>query len=83
MNVAPLLNITPASLSTPRANPDRQTKLRGVDPATSNKEYSDEVREFLKAADKYRSENGRPFVSLSEAFDILKELGYHKLGISS
>jgi hypothetical protein len=62
----------------------KTTKLRGVDPATTAKDYSKDMVEFLQAADAYRTKHGRNFVSLSEAFHIMtQDLGYQKWGVSA
>ena len=45
---------------------------------TSPSELSPEVLEFLRAIDRYKRENRRPFPSWSEIFEIVKSLGYRK-----
>ena len=39
---------------------------------------SPEVVEFIQAVDEYKRVNDRKFPTLSELFDILRELGYHR-----
>jgi hypothetical protein len=87
MSVAPLLNIVPVANSTLRTGAEKPTgltaKLRGVDPATTAREYSTDEREFLKAVDSYRTKNGRSFVTPTECLRIARELGYQKWGVSA
>jgi hypothetical protein len=88
MSTASLLTTGPVANSTLSIGAEKPAgktaKLRGVNPATTDRDYSKDESEFLKAADKYKTENGRPFVSLSEAFRIMtQELGYQKWGVSA
>lgn len=41
-------------------------------------DYSDDERAFLKAMDRYKRENRRPFPTWREVLDVLKGLGYRK-----
>jgi predicted O-methyltransferase YrrM len=40
--------------------------------------YTQDEEEFIKAVDKYKRENNRPFPTLHETLHILKTLGYTK-----
>lgn|GEM_PF-5505733 len=41
-------------------------------------EFSDEEREFLVAVDRYRTNNRRTFLTMSEVLRIFKTLGYSR-----
>jgi hypothetical protein len=41
-------------------------------------DYTDEEREFLQAIDRYKRSQGRPFPTLREILQVLRELGYRK-----
>jgi len=41
-------------------------------------EVDDEVLEFIRALDRFKKANNRPFPSWSEVLFVLKELGYRK-----
>ena len=43
-------------------------------------EMSEEVLEFITAIDEYKRVHGRQFPNWSEVLEILKELGYSKVG---
>ena len=60
--------------------PARAAKTRPKHPLelASPAEFSSEVMEFLTAVDTYKRKHGRPFPHLSEVFQIVKSLGYHK-----
>jgi hypothetical protein len=51
----------------------------GVDPVTSERDYSQEEFVFLKAMQDYKHTNRRPFPTLSEMLEILHSLGYRKV----
>ncbi len=46
---------------------------------SSSVQYSDEELAFLKAIDKYKREQRRPYPSWREVLDIAKSLGYRKV----
>lgn len=52
---------------------------RRIDPTTSEREYSDEEREFLRAVDRYRRECKRPWPTATELLQIAVSLGYRKV----
>jgi len=58
-----------------RNQPERR---RQVDPTTCEKDYSDEEIVFMKAMDKYKRDNRRPFPTWSEVLEVLRSLGYRK-----
>lgn len=47
-------------------------------PTTSDRDYSDEEREFLLAIEAYKTRTGRKFPTWCEALDVLRSLGYAK-----
>jgi phosphoglycolate phosphatase-like HAD superfamily hydrolase len=46
-------------------------------PGTVSYEYSADEREFAEAVDRFKA-TGRPFPTLKELLDILKQLGWRK-----
>ena len=54
-------------------------RRRQIDPTTCERDYSDDEIEFMKAIDKYRRENGRPFPTWSEVLEVVRLLGYQKV----
>jgi hypothetical protein len=64
-----------------RTGKDRRNlgeRRRQVDPTTCEKDYSDEEIIFMKAMDKYKRSNRRPFPTWSEVLEVLRSLGYRK-----
>jgi hypothetical protein len=53
-------------------------RRRQIDPTTCERDYSDEEIEFMRAMDKYKRENGRPFPTWSEVLEVLRALGYRR-----
>lgn len=47
-----------------------------ADPVTSNRYYTDDEAEFLRAMAAYQSRTGRRFPTWCEALAVLKSLGY-------
>ena len=54
-----------------RREPDRKAAEEG--------EMTDEQFEFIMAVDKYKRTNSRPFPTLTEILEVIKDLGYKKL----
>jgi len=54
-------------------------RRRMVDPCTCEKHYTEDEVEFLKAMERYRRENRRPFPTYSEVLEIVRSLGYRKV----
>jgi hypothetical protein len=63
-----------------RANRARMAsgRRRHVDPTTSEREYTIEQLEFLRAIECYKRENGRPFPTWTEVLEVVIELGYRR-----
>lgn len=61
----------------------RNSSRRPVkDPATSDRIYADEEREFLAAMARYQERFHRRFPTWSEVLHVLKELGYRKVSLA-
>jgi hypothetical protein len=56
-----------------RKNSERR---RLIDPTTCERDYNDEETDFMKAMDRYKRENRRPFPTWSEVLEVLRSLGY-------
>ncbi len=51
-------------------------RRRLIDPATCERDYSDEEKAFMLAIDVYKRHYQRPFPTCSEALQIAYSLGY-------
>ena len=54
-----------------RLEPDRKAAEEG--------EMTDEQFEFIMAVDRFKRTNNRPFPTLTEILEVIKDLGYKKL----
>jgi hypothetical protein len=54
-------------------------RRRLIDPTTCERDYNDEETSFMKAMDRYKRENRRPFPTWSEVLEVLRSLGYRKV----
>ena len=54
-------------------------RRRQVDPTTCEKDYDDSEIEFMKAMDRYKRDNRRPFPTWSEVLEVLRALGYRRV----
>jgi hypothetical protein len=70
----------PTPLSAPVALPKRKKVIRRrqIDPATCERDYSQDEVEFMNALDEYKRNSGRMFPTCSEILEVLKNLGYEK-----
>lgn len=59
-----------------RKNSERR---RLIDPTTCERDYTDDEAEFMKAMDRYKRENRRPFPTWSEVLEVLRSLGYRRV----
>lgn len=62
---------------------ERRAKVarrRQIDPTTCERDYTDEEVEFMHALDAYKRTSGRMFPTCSEVLEVLKGLGYQKVG---
>jgi hypothetical protein len=65
-----------ANAAAKRAASERR---RLIDPTTCERDYTDDESEFMKAMDRYKRENRRPFPTWSEVLEVLRALGYRKV----
>ena len=54
-------------------------RRRLIDPTTCERDYSDDETEFMKAMDRYKRDNRRPFPTWSEVLEVLRSLGYRRV----
>lgn len=54
-------------------------RRRLIDPTTCERDYDDAETEFMKAMDRYKRENRRPFPTWSEVLEVLRALGYRRV----
>lgn len=54
-------------------------RRRMIDPATCERDYTADEREFMLAMETYKRANRRPFPTWSEALEVLRSLGYCKV----
>lgn len=62
---------------------ERRTKVsrrRQIDPTTCERDYSSEEVEFMNALDQYKRTSGRMFPTCSEVLEVIRGLGYVKIG---
>lgn len=52
------------------------THFRGIDPATSERDYDSAELEFMQAIERYKKISGRRFPSCSEILNVVRSLGY-------
>ena len=54
-------------------------RRRLIDPTTCERDYNDEENDFMKAMDRYKRENRRPFPTWSEVLEVMRSLGYRRV----
>ena len=54
-------------------------RRRLIDPTTCERDYNIDETEFMKAMDRYKRENRRPFPTWSEVLEVLHSLGYRRV----
>jgi hypothetical protein len=54
-------------------------RRRLIDPTTCERDYNDDETEFMKAMDRYKRENRRPFPTWSEVLEVLHSMGYRRV----
>ena len=57
-------------------NNAKVNRRRKIDPTTCERDYSSEEREFMKALDEYKRNQGRMFPTCSEILEVIRDLGY-------
>ena len=55
-------------------------RRRQIDPTTCERDYSNEEIEFMQAMDAYKRASGRMFPTCSEILEVIRELGYQRVG---
>lgn len=56
----------------------KSKRRRQIDPATCERDYSQDEVEFMNALNEYKRNSGRMFPTCSEILEVLKTLGYEK-----
>lgn len=56
------------------------SRRRQIDPTTCERDYSVEEVEFMRALEQYKRTSGRMFPTCSEVLEVLRGLGYEKVG---
>ncbi len=73
----------PVAIDKRRANAAEKRRTserrRLIDPTTCERDYTDEETVFMKAMERYKRENRRPFPTWSEVLEVLSSLGYRKV----
>ena len=54
-------------------------RRRLIDPTTCERDYNEDETAFMKAMERYKRENRRPFPTWSEVLEVLISLGYRKV----
>ena len=59
----------------------RRTSVRRrlIVPTTCERDYNDDETDFMKAMDRYKRENRRPFPTWSEVLEVMRSLGYRRV----
>lgn len=68
-----------ASVATADKKPSN-SRRRMIDPTTCERDYSGEELEFMKAVEDYKRSQGRMFPTCSEILEVVRKLGYQKIG---
>ena len=55
-------------------------RRRFVDPTTCERAYTEAETEFMMAMSEYKRRSGRMFPTWSEVLEVLRDLGYQKIG---
>jgi hypothetical protein len=58
-------------------------RRRLIDPTTCERDYTDEETVFMKAMERYKRENRRPFPTWNEVLEVIRSLGYEKIAAES
>jgi hypothetical protein len=57
-------------------------RRRQIDPTTCERDYTDDEIEFMQALDAYKRASGRMFPTCSEILEVIRSLGYTRVGQS-
>lgn len=55
-------------------------RRRQIDPTTCERDYTSDEIDFMQALDAYKRRSGRMFPTCSEILEVVRSLGYVKLG---
>jgi hypothetical protein len=58
-------------------------RRHGIDPTTCERDYTTEEVEFMNAIQEYKKRSGRMFPTWSEVLEVVRDLGYEKMGKES
>jgi len=58
----------------------KTSRRRQIDPTTCERDYTNDEIEFMQALDAYKRRSGRMFPTCSEILEVVRTLGYVKLG---
>ena len=58
----------------------RTQRRRQIDPTTCERDYTADEIDFMQALDAYKRRSGRMFPTCSEILEVVRSLGYVKLG---
>ena len=73
---------TPVAVERRAATPERRKvqRRRQIDPTTCERDYSGDEIEFMHALDAYKRSSGRMFPTCSEILEVIRGLGYVRVG---
>jgi hypothetical protein len=59
---------------------EKVSRRRQIDPTTCERDYTEHEVEFMNALDEYKRKSGRMFPTCSEVLEVVRSLGYTKVG---
>jgi hypothetical protein len=73
---------SPVAVERRSASPERRKvqRRRQIDPTTCERDYSGDEIEFMHALDAYKRTSGRMFPTCSEILEVIRGLGYVRVG---
>jgi hypothetical protein len=70
------------ALAPPIERRSKVQRRRQIDPTTCERDYTDDEIEFMHALDAYKRSSGRMFPTCSEILEVVRGLGYIRVGTS-
>lgn len=58
-------------------------RRRQIDPTTCERDYTNDEIEFMQAMDEYKRKSGRMFPTCSEILEVVRAMGYERVGQSA
>jgi hypothetical protein len=58
----------------------KKSRRRHIDPTTCERDYEPDELDFMRAMDDYKRRSGRMFPTCSEILEVIRSLGYVRLG---